>query len=204
MRPPSGKPCTVCPPENLCPNGPRPEHKFKYDRLTEVVYFEHFDQRVVLSFNQKGPLTLGGPKDTSGILSLSVIIPTFSGLSEIQEILKEVQTIFAPKTDLKLRKDSLLPLSLLRHLNGEQLVTCKYLTLNQGKGFLSFAGGSGTTTSQVVGGYAESVIPNCVLVALTYSQIIILRENWGKWQLVEDAGLIEGLIEKMESGGVGE
>lgn len=82
-------------------------------------------------------------------------------------------------------------------------MTCKYLTLSQGKGFLSFASGN-TTVSQVVGGYAESVIPNCVIVALTYSEIVIMRENWGKWQLVEDAGIVEGVIEKMEAGGVGE
>ena len=33
------KPCSVCPPENLCPEGPKTEFKFKYDRIIEIVTF---------------------------------------------------------------------------------------------------------------------------------------------------------------------
>jgi len=35
----SSKPCSVCPSENLCPEGPRPEFKFKYDKILEVITF---------------------------------------------------------------------------------------------------------------------------------------------------------------------
>lgn len=33
------KPCSVCPPESLCPEGPKLEYKFKYDKIIEVVLF---------------------------------------------------------------------------------------------------------------------------------------------------------------------
>lgn len=52
----------------------------------------------------------------------------------------------------------------------------------------------------MVGVYAESVIPNCVLAVITSSEIIILRENWSKWVMVEDEGVIEGILEKIEGG----
>lgn len=51
MKPPAGKPCTVCPPENLCPNGPRPELKFRYERLAEIIRFPDLTQRLILSFS---------------------------------------------------------------------------------------------------------------------------------------------------------
>lgn len=35
------KPCSVCPIENLCPDGPKPEYKFRYDRITEIITFPH-------------------------------------------------------------------------------------------------------------------------------------------------------------------
>lgn len=44
------------------------------------------------------------------------------------------------------------------------------------------------------------MIPNCVLVVVTTSELIILKENWLKWMLVEDEGMLESLIEKMEGG----
>lgn len=28
---PASKACSVCPPENLCPDGPKPEYKFEYE-----------------------------------------------------------------------------------------------------------------------------------------------------------------------------
>lgn len=39
MRNSGSKPCSVCPPENLCPEGPKPEYKFKYDKILDIVLF---------------------------------------------------------------------------------------------------------------------------------------------------------------------
>ena len=40
MLPPSGKPCTYCPPENLCPSGPVVEHKIPYNsRFVKFMFF---------------------------------------------------------------------------------------------------------------------------------------------------------------------
>ena len=51
MRPPAGKPCSVCPPENLCPSGPRSETKFKYEKMVDFIVFPDLPQRFILNFS---------------------------------------------------------------------------------------------------------------------------------------------------------
>ena len=45
MKKPKGKPCSVCPPENLCPNGPQPEMKYKYEMIIELLTFPDLPQK---------------------------------------------------------------------------------------------------------------------------------------------------------------
>jgi hypothetical protein len=36
FKPSTSKPCSICPPENLCPDGPKLDIKFTYD---DVIYY---------------------------------------------------------------------------------------------------------------------------------------------------------------------
>jgi hypothetical protein len=54
------------------------------------------------------------------------------------------------------------------------------------------------------GGYAETVMPNYAIAVLTSVEILIMRESWGKWQLVEDQDYLEELIGKQEGGAAGQ
>ncbi len=42
----SSKPCSVCPLENLCPEGPKPEFKFRYDKIIEIIIFPQIRQKI--------------------------------------------------------------------------------------------------------------------------------------------------------------
>lgn len=48
---PGSKLCSVCPPENLCPSGPRPELKMPYDHIIEIITFGQVFQKLVIIAN---------------------------------------------------------------------------------------------------------------------------------------------------------
>ena len=46
----ASKPCSICPPENLCPEGPRLETKIKYEDITFFREFPLLPQRYVIVY----------------------------------------------------------------------------------------------------------------------------------------------------------
>jgi hypothetical protein len=71
--------------ENLCPDGPRPEFKFKYDRLIEIISFPNFPQKIILVIQ----LSTGLMKKEQNI-SICVNIPVLAGAYSLLGYLKEI------------------------------------------------------------------------------------------------------------------
>jgi hypothetical protein len=42
----------------------------------------------------------------------------------------------------------------------------------------------------------ESIIPNCILLVLSDTDIFLMRENWAKWYFSDDWDKIKSVIDK--------
>lgn len=91
MLTPPGKPCTYCPPENLCPNGPTPEFKFPYEnRLVKFLLFPDLPQKLVLCFTPDKPVPQQPLYNNLEMYHIiSVLIPKDTSAREFIRVIKE-------------------------------------------------------------------------------------------------------------------
>ena len=172
MREPGGKACSVCPPENLCPNGPRPEHKFTYDKLIEIIEFPEIPQKMMMSFQLGNSGIL--KKDTT--INISMIIPSVTGAQNIQRHMKEVLIGMQVYVD----SDYLVLGSIQYHLGEDPYFTlARFISHNPGKSFFGFGGGGDTQ------------IQNSSLLVISQNELLILKLNWNKWFFVNEPEKID-------------
>lgn len=89
LKPPAGKPCSVCPMENLCPSGPRADLKYKYESLVEIVTFPDLPQKLLLKFSRAKQENPQADSETrkEATLDVCLILPTLSGARDALRLL---------------------------------------------------------------------------------------------------------------------
>ncbi len=98
FRPPGSKPCSVCPPENLCPSGPLPDRKFQYDRITDIIFFPLLPQKMVIEYHLSQNMLASNESKSS----LSIILP---GLSDAQKMYEVIVGIMSEQKDTGFLED---------------------------------------------------------------------------------------------------